>query len=302
MDSKAVTPLTKADQRNAVIAGFLGWTLDAFDFFILVMVVPAVARDFHKSIPAIALTLTASLATRPIGAILFGIMADRFGRRVPMMVNIVFYSVVEFLSGLAPSYGVFLLLRLLYGIGMGGEWGVGASLTMESVPPKWRGIISGLLQEGYAVGYLLAALAYFSVYPHWGWRAMFFIGGLPALLSLFIRSKVKETEAWHHSRTDWATYRKAIAQNWPRFLYLVLLMTFMNSMSHGTQDMFPTFLTRQRHYSVGVVTLVTIVSMVGALSGGIIVGHLSDRWGRRRAMLTASNPCCTADPGLDSCS
>jgi SHS family lactate transporter-like MFS transporter len=287
MDTKAVTPLTRADQRNAVIAGFLGWTLDAFDFFILVMVVPAVARDFHKSIPAIALTLTASLATRPIGAILFGIMADRFGRRVPMMVNIVFYSVIEFLSGLAPSYGVFLLLRLLYGIGMGGEWGVGASLTMESVPPKWRGIISGLLQEGYAVGYLLAALAYFSVYPHWGWRVMFFIGGLPALLSLFIRSKVKETEAWHHSRTDWATYRKAIAQNWPRFLYLVLLMTFMNSMSHGTQDMFPTFLTRQRHYSVGVVTLVTIVSMVGALSGGIIVGQLSDRWGRRRAMLTA---------------
>ena len=273
MDSKAFKPLTRADQRNAVIAGFLGWTLDAFDFFILVMVVPAVARDFHKSIPAIALTLMASLATRPIGAILFGIMADRFGRRVPMMVNVVFYSVIEFLSGFAPSYGVFLLLRLLYGIGMGGEWGVGASLTMESVPPKWRGIISGLLQEGYAVGYLLAALAYFVVYPHWGWRAMFFIGGLPALLSLFIRSKVKETEAWHQSRTDWATYRKTIVQNWPRFLYLVLLMTFMNSMSHGTQDMFPTYLTRQRHYSIGVVTLVTIVSMIGALSGGIIVGH-----------------------------
>ena len=197
MESKAVTPLSKADRRNAVIAGFLGWTLDAFDFFILVMVLPAVARDFHKSVPAIALTLMASLATRPLGAILFGVMADRFGRRVPMMANVVFYSVVEFLSGLAPSYGLFLALRLLYGIGMGGEWGVGASLTMESVPPKWRGIISGLLQEGYAVGYLLAALAYFSVYPHWGWRPMFFIGGLPALLSLFIRSKVKETEAWH---------------------------------------------------------------------------------------------------------
>jgi len=287
METKAIAPLTKADQRNAVIAGFLGWTLDAFDFFILVMVVPAVARDFHKSVPAIALTLTASLATRPIGAILFGIMADRFGRRVPMMANVIFYSVVEFFSGLAPSYGLFLVLRLLYGIGMGGEWGVGASLTMESVPPKWRGIISGLLQEGYAVGYLLAALAYFSVFPHWGWRPMFFIGGLPALLSLFIRSRVKETEAWHSSRTDWATYRTAIAQSWPRFLYLVLLMTFMNSMSHGTQDMFPTFLTRQRHYSVGIVTLVTIVSMIGALSGGIVVGHLSDRWGRRRAMLTA---------------
>jgi SHS family lactate transporter-like MFS transporter len=287
MDSKVVKPLTRADQRNAVIAGFLGWTLDAFDFFILVMVVPAVARDFHRPIPAIALTLMASLATRPLGAILFGIMADRFGRRVPMMVNVVFYSIIEFLSGLAPSYGIFLVLRLLYGIGMGGEWGVGASLTMESVPPKLRGVISGLLQEGYAVGYLLAALAYFVVYPHWGWRAMFFIGGLPALLSLFIRSKVKETEAWHQSRTDWATYRRAIATNWPRFLYLVLLMMFMNSMSHGTQDMFPTYLMRQRHFGVGPVTLVTIFSMIGALTGGIVVGRLSDHWGRRRAMLTA---------------
>jgi MFS transporter, SHS family, lactate transporter len=287
MAPKAVTPLSRADQRNAVVAGFLGWTLDAFDFFILVMVIPAVARDFHHSVPAIALTLTASLATRPVGALVFGIMADRFGRRVPMMVNVVFYSLVELLSGLAPSYSIFLVLRLLYGVGMGGEWGVGASLTMESVPAKWRGIVSGLLQEGYAVGYLLAAVAYFTVYPHWGWRAMFFIGGLPALLSLFIRSKVKETEAWHQSRTDWAGYRKAIAQNWPRFLYIVLLMTFMNSMSHGTQDMFPTFLTRQRHYSVGAVTAVTIISMIGALSGGIFFGHLSDRLGRRRSMLTA---------------
>lgn len=287
MVSKAVTPLTRADQRNAVLAGFLGWTLDAFDFFILVMVVPAVARDFHASVPDIALTLTASLATRPVGALFFGIMADRFGRRIPMMANVVFYSLIELLSGLAPSYRIFLVLRLLYGIGMGGEWGVGASLTMESVPAKWRGIISGLLQEGYAVGYLLAAVVYFTVYPHWGWRAMFFIGGLPALLSLFIRSKVKETEAWHQVRTDWATYRKAITQNWPRFLYIVLLMTFMNSLSHGTQDMYPTFLTRQRHYSVGAITAVTIISMIGALSGGIFFGHMSDRMGRRRSMLTA---------------
>lgn len=287
MEDKRIAPLTRADQRNAVLAGFLGWTLDAFDFFILVMVVPAVARDFHRSVPAIALTLTASLATRPIGAIVFGILADRFGRRVPMMVNVIFYSAIEFLSGLAPSYGIFLVLRLLYGIGMGGEWGVGASLTMESVPAKWRGIVSGVLQEGYAVGYLLAALAYFSVYPHWGWRTMFFIGGLPALLSLFIRSKVKETEAWHHARTDWPTYRRAVVQNWRRFLYLVVLMTFMNAMSHGTQDMFPTFLTHQRHYGVATVTLVTIISMVGAIAGGIIIGRLSDFWGRRKAMLAA---------------
>src|SRR5579884_2635037 len=224
MATTAAQDTTRADQRNAVIAGFLGWTLDAFDFFILVMVIPRVAADFHTSVPAIALTLTASLATRPVGALLFGIIADRYGRRLPLMLDVIFYSVIEVLSGLATSYHTFLILRLLYGIGMGGEWGVGASLTMESVPPKWRGILSGLLQEGYAVGYLLAALAYFTVYPHYGWRAMFFIGGLPALLSLFIRSKVKESEAWHQSRTDWKTYRAAVTRNWRRFLYLVLLM------------------------------------------------------------------------------
>jgi len=282
-----VTPQSRADQRNAVLAGFLGWTLDAFDFFILVMVVPSVARDFHTSTPAIALTLTASLATRPLGAIIFGVMADRYGRRLPLMLDVIFYSVIEVFSGLAPSYKIFLLLRLLYGIGMGGEWGVGASLTMESVPPRLRGILSGLLQEGYACGYLLAAVAYFTVYPHWGWRTMFFIGGLPALLSLFIRAKVKETGAWHENRTDWKTYGRAIAGNWRRFLYLVLLMAFMNSMSHGTQDMFPTFLKRERHYDVHTVAIITMISMVGALAGGILFGHLSDRWGRRRSMITA---------------
>jgi MFS transporter, SHS family, lactate transporter len=144
-----------------------------------------------------------------------------------------------------------------------------------------------LLQEGYAFGYLLAALAYFTVFPHYGWRAMFFIGGLPALLSLFIRSRVKETEAWHQSRTDWRTYGRAVVSNWPRFFYLVLLMMFFNAMSHGTQDMFPTFLTRQRHYGVGTVSVITMVSMVGAIVGGIFVGYLSDRLGRRRAMMGA---------------
>ena len=165
------------------------------------------------------------------------------------MLDIVFYSVVEVLSGLAPNYKVFFVLRLLYGIGMGGEWGVGASLAMESVSPKWRGILSGLLQEGYAFGNLLAAVVYSLVFPHWGWRAMFFVGGLPALLSLFIFAKVKETEAWHESRTDWGAYGKAIARNWKLFLYMVLLMTTMNSISHGTQDLYPTLLQKQRHFS-----------------------------------------------------
>ncbi len=277
----------RANQRNALIAGFLGWTLDAFDFFVLTFVLAQVAHDFGRSIPAIALTLTASLAMRPVGAFIFGLMADRYGRRLPLIADIIFYSAVEFASGLAPNYTVFLILRLLYGVGMGGEWGVGASLAMESVPPKWRGVLSGLLQEGYACGFLLAAVAYFTVFPHFGWRALFFLGGAPALLTLFIRAKVKEPEAWHASRTDWSSYRRAIFQNWRRFLYLVALMTMMNLISHGTQDLYPTFLQRQRHFKPNATAMITIVSMIGAICGGLAFGLLSDRWGRRRAMVTA---------------
>ncbi len=286
-------PATRADegtnQRNALLAGFLGWTLDAFDFFILVMVLDAVAKDFGRSRPEIALTLTASLAMRPLGALLFGIMADRYGRRVPLMLDLVFYSIVEVLSGLAPDYRSFLILRLLFGIGMGGEWGVGASLAMESVPAKWRGVLSGLLQEGYALGYLLAAIAYFVVFPRFGWRAMFFLGGLPALLSLFVRARVKESEAWQEQRmTDWGSYTRAIASNWRRFLYLVALMAMMNMISHGTQDMYPTFLQHQRQFTPQDTALVTIVAMLGAIIGGVLFGFLSDRIGRRRAMVSAA--------------
>ena len=167
---------------------------------------------------------------------------------------------------------------------MGGEWGVGASLAMESVPAKWRGVLSGLLQEGYALGYLLAAGAFYLVFPYWGWRAMFFIGGLPALLTLFIRAKVKETQAWRDSRTDWRTYGRSILQQWRLFLYLVLLMTMMNFMSHGTQDLYPTFLQRQRDYAPRATAIITAISMVGAVAGGLAFGLYSDRRGRRRAM------------------
>jgi len=279
----------RRNQRNALLAGFLGWTLDAFDFFILVMVLDAVATEFGRTRPDIALTLTASLAMRPLGALLFGIMADRYGRRLPLMLDLIFYSVIEVLSGLAPSYTTFLILRLLFGIGMGGEWGVGASLAMESVPAKWRGVLSGVLQEGYAFGYLLAALAYFVVFPRYGWRTMFFIGGLPALLSLFVRARVKESAAWHeHRMAEWRSYVRAIVMHWRRFAYLVVLMAMMNLMSHGTQDMYPTFLQHQRQLSPQQAALVTIVAMVGAVIGGVLFGLLSDRFGRRRAMVTAA--------------
>jgi SHS family lactate transporter-like MFS transporter len=277
----------RANQRNAVIAGFLGWTLDAFDFFILVFVLLPVAHDFGRSVPAIALTITASLAMRPVGAFIFGLLADRFGRRKLLIWDILFYSVMELLSGLAPSYGVFLVMRLLYGVGMGGEWGVGASLAMESVPAKWRGVLSGMLQQGYAVGYLLAAIAYALIFPHFGWRMMFFVGGLSGLLSLFAIVKVKETEAWERSRTDWTTYRKAIFDHRKLFFYLIALMAMMNFISHGTQDMYPTFLRVQRHFSVHATSVITIVSMVGAIAGGLFFGLCSDRFGRKRSMVTA---------------
>jgi len=282
---------SRANARNAVIAGFLGWTLDAFDFFILTYVLAQVAADFHKPVTSIALTLTASLAMRPVGALLFGLMADRYGRRLPLILDILFYSVVEVFSGLAPNYKTFLALRLLYGIGMGGEWGVGESLTMESVPAKWRGFLSGVLQEGYALGNLLAAIAFWTVFPRWGWRPMFFIGGLPALLVLFIRAKVKESDAWKEtatSATGWQDYLRAVAANWKRFLYLVLLMAMMNFMSHGTQDLYPTFLQQQRHFSTRATAVISVISMFGAITGGILVGLYSDRRGRRRAMTTSA--------------
>src|SRR6058998_1395446 len=214
------------------------------------MTLTAIAKEFGKSDAAIALSITLTLAFRPVGAFIFGLLADRYGRRLPLMIDLVFYSVVEVLSGLAPNYTTFLVLRALFGIGMGGEWGVGASLAMEKVPPRWRGVLSGVLQEGYAVGYLLAACCYFFVFPVWGWRVMFYIGGLPALLALFVRVRVKESEVWKKTRHEtWGKLGRAIVSHWKLFVYLTLLMMMMNFVSHGTQDMYPTFLQRQWGFS-----------------------------------------------------
>lgn len=295
MDQTAsLTAEQRANQRNAVLAGFLGWTLDAFDFFILTLILDDVAHAFGRTRPQIALAITMTLAMRPIGAVIFGLMADRLGRRIPLMLNVIFYAIISVLCGLAPDYRTFLVLRMLFGIGMGGEWGVGASLALESASPRLRGLLSGLLQEGYAIGNLLAALSFKTLYPYFnahypgnGWRGMFFIGGLPALLSLFIRAKVKESDAWHEHRTDWATYRRSITSHWPRFAYLVLLMTMMNFMSHGTQDMYPTLLGTLG-YGKGRIADITMLSMFGAVLGGLAFGYYSDRAGRRRAIITAA--------------
>jgi SHS family lactate transporter-like MFS transporter len=277
----------RSNARYAVAAGFLGWTLDAFDFFVVVFVLSAVAKSFGRSIPAIALTLTITLAMRPVGAFIFGLLADHYGRRLVLLANVAFFSLMEIMSGLAQSYTQFFLLRLLYGIGMGGNWGVGASLAMESAPPKWRGILSGLLQEGYALGNVLAAVAYYTVFPHSGWRAMFFIGAAPGLVTMLICLRVEDPRAWQESRTDWSSYRRAIFKNSGLFLYLVALMAAMNLISHGTQDLYPTFLQRQRHFDVNTTALITGLSMFGALLGGIVIGHFSDRMGRRRAVVCA---------------
>jgi SHS family lactate transporter-like MFS transporter len=290
-DAEPATRLSRADQWHAISASFLGWTLDAFDFFVLVFLVDTLAAHFRVSTEKIIFTTVATLAMRPAGALIFGLLADRYGRRRPLMANVVFFSLVELLCGFAPNYTVFLLLRALYGIGMGGEWGVGASLAMESAPPRWRGVLSGIVQSGYSVGYLLAAVAarfILPLSPIWGWRAMFWAGGAPALLALYIRSKVRESEAWkqHRAPTVGAIVRTA-SGHWRIFSYLVLLMTMMMFLSHGTQDLYPHFLKNVHGYSTATVSYLAIFYNVGAVLGAIVFGQLSERLGRRHSMIAA---------------
>jgi len=278
-------------QRNTFVACFLGWSLDAFDFFILIFCISAIADDFHTKVSAVAEALFLTLAMRPIGAFLFGMLADRYGRRPALMLNIICYSIFELGSAFAPSLHVLLILRACFGVAMGGEWGIGAALAFETLPAKGRGFFSGLLQEGYVVGYLLAALVYGTLFPHVGWRGMFVIGTLPAFLVIYIRSKVDESPAWKHGQVTKATQRnlgKDILKFLPSFLFLVVLMFGFNSFSHGTQDLYPTFLQKNHQMSPQVVGTVAIVYNIGALLGGICFGTWSERIGRRRAIVIAS--------------
>ncbi|HEX5409731.1 MAG TPA: MFS transporter [Gemmatimonadaceae bacterium] len=277
-----------SDHRAAVTAGFLGWTLDAFDFFLVVLTLTSIGAEFGRSDEAMTLSLTLTLAFRPVGAFIFGLLADRYGRRLPLIIDLVFFSVIEVLTGLAPNFTTFLVLRALYGIGMGGEWGVGASLAMEKAPTARRGLLSGLLQEGYAAGYLLAAVCYFFVFPRWGWRPLFFIGGLPALLAIYVRLKVKESEVWERTRhASWGELGRGILSHWRLFLYLTVLMAMMNFVSHGTQDLYPTFLERGWGFTPHQRSALTAFSMIGAIVGGVLIGHFSDRIGRRKAIVAA---------------
>ncbi|HUS19977.1 MAG TPA: MFS transporter [Terriglobales bacterium] len=273
---------------HAVTAGFLGWTLDAFDFFVVIFLYDILAAHFQVSKGQIIWAVSATLFFRPVGAVIFGLLADRYGRRVPLMANVIFFSVIGFATGFVNSYAVFFVLRCLYGIGMGGEWGVGASLAMENAPPRWRGLLSGILQSGYSIGYLLAAVAARFVLPELGWRWMFWIGGIPALLALYIRSNVPESEAWRqHRLPDFASIARMVGGQWRRFLYLVVLMTLFMFLSHGTQDLYPDFLKTEFKVPPRTVADLAILYNIGAVLGAVIFGHLSERIGRRRSIIAA---------------
>ena len=277
---------SRSDHWHAMSAGFLGWTLDAFDFFVVIFLFDSLAAHFHVPKRDIVLSVTATLAMRPVGALLFGMMADRYGRRRPLIANVLFFSTIEVLCGFAPNFTAFFILRMLFGIGMGGEWGVGASLAMEHAPVRWRGILSGILQSGYSIGYLLAALAARLVLPNWGWRAMFWVGGVPALLALYVRAKVPESEAWQQHRVTRTIDGPRIAwQHKWLSLYMIALMFLMNAFSHGTQDLYPDFLKHQHGVAPNTVAYITILYNVGAVVGAILFGLLSERIGRRHCML-----------------
>lgn len=277
------------DHRAAVASGFAGWLLDSFDFFLVTFCLTAIAKEFHRSDAQVALVITATLAFRPVGGFVFGMLADRYGRRIPFMANVALFAFIEIGTGLASSFVALLTMRCLFGVVMGGQWGVGASMAMEKAPARRRGMLSGLLQEGYAAGSVMAALSYFSLFGRFGWRPLFFLGTVPALLLvLFAYFRVGESEVWKLStKRSWKEQGREVASHWKLFLYLVAFMTAMLLASHGTQDMYPTFLQRQWHFSPMRRSAITACAGVGAIIGGIVVGHLSDRWGRRRSMIGA---------------
>jgi SHS family lactate transporter-like MFS transporter len=295
MSPIAIVRSLDRDARFAFAGSFLGWTLDAFDFFIVTFLFARIAAEFGVPLPEVLFANTLTLMLRPLGALIFGVLADRFGRRTPLMINIGFYSLMELLTAFAPDFTIFLILRALYGVGMGGEWGVGAALALESLPVHARGFESGLLQQGYAFGFLLAAVAFWifsSIYGDHAWRGLFIVGVLPALLVLYIRAFVKESPAWYAGRA------KPIAERgnlWHAFLAkpavfitAILLMTAFNYMSHGTQDLYPTFLEKQRGLTPALRSQVTIFVQVGAIIGGTLFGYLSQQFGRKRTIVTAA--------------
>ncbi len=277
-------------QRNVVVAAYLGWTLDAFDFFLMVFMFTEISADLHASRQLVSTAVLVTLAMRPLGALLFGRLADRFGRKPALMWNILAYSLLEAASGFAPDMTSLLIVRALFGVAMGGEWGIGSALTIESIPPEARGFVSGLLQTGYPSGYLLASLANYALYDHVGWRGMFLLGVVPGLLVFFIRRGVAESPAWEEQRSrSRLGFTATLLVHWRIALYAIVLMTAFNFLSHGSQDAYPSFFLKgQHHFDTHLTSLITAIGNVGAICGGLLFGFLSQRLGRRRAILLAA--------------
>ena len=276
------------EQKHVVAASYLGWTLDAFDFFLLVLVLTDIAKEFDVSVKTLSWATTLTLAMRPVGAFVFGRLADRFGRRPIMMIDVLFYATLAFASAFAPNLIVFLALRALFGVAMGGEWGIGASLTMESIPPQSRGFVSGLLQAGYPSGYLLASAAYGLLFPYIGWRGLFMLGLLPALLVLYIRRNVPESPGWSREQAQAGTVLNVLRTHWRLAIYAICLMTCFNFFSHGTQDIYPTFLKVDHGFKPHEVGIIQVIYNIGAILGGLVLGTLSQRFGRRRTLIVGA--------------
>jgi len=277
-------------QKHVAVASFSSWMLDAFDFFILVFVLSDLANWFHASVSEVSIAIMLTLAVRPIGALLFGRMAEKFGRRPILMLNILFFSIFELLSAWSPSFTAFLTFRVLYGIAMGGIWGVASSLAMETIPDRSRGLMSGIFQAGYPCGYLLASVIFGLFYSTVGWRGMFLIGALPIFLLPYIWFKVPESPVWlaARERQESTALLPVLRSHWKLCIYLVLLMACFNFFSHGTQDLYPTFLKVQHGFDPHTVSLIAIGYNIAAMLGGIFFGSLSERIGRKKAMIIAA--------------
>src|SRR5271156_653231 len=278
-----------SEQKHVVAASFLGWALDAFDFFLLVFVLKDIAQEFNTKITDVTFAILLALAMRPVGAFLFGRAADRWGRRPTLMVDVLIYSALEFATGFSPDLTTLLVLRALFGIAMGGEWGVGASLTMETIPPHARGFVSGLLQSGYPTGYFMASIVYALLFPYIGWRGMFMVGVIPALLVLYIRRNVPESPSWsREAALERGSTLAVLKSHWRLGIYAVVLMTAFNFFSHGTQDLYPTFLQVEHNFTPHVVGTIAVIYNIGAICGGILFGTLSEQFGRRRCIIIAA--------------
>lgn len=280
-----------SNQKNAVFAAVTSWTLDAFDFFILVFVLKDIAASFNVTIQEVSLAVFLTLAVRPIGALLFGHMAEKLGRKPVLIGNIIIFSVLEAASAFAPTLFIFITLRVIYGVAMGGIWGVASSLALETVPLRSRGFVSGLFQAGYSMGYLIAAVVYGLLFSLIGWEKLFIIGSLPIFLAVFVWLKVEESPVWLNSKNEHKTnvpLLPIVKKHWKICVYAILLMTCFNFFSHGTQDVYPTFLEKQHGFTPHIVSVIAIFYNIAAILGGIIFGSLSAKIGRQKAIIIAA--------------